>query len=599
MKRFLNAVVALVVVLALAYGCSPKFNGITGRVSPEPLEVHADSVRGTARITVAPKKESGVSKDGIYTGRLVVRNSADSTKESTLTNATVDARSIPDIETAGASRSFTFGVPYTSAMNPGTVVAKGSYERRQKTFDLPTYELGKCCITTSQLIAGGSSEDLEKMFGSNYAGYKTFGNSHSTNQPIAAEAKFQFPKDVFKIQKGEYKKVEIVAIGEFLKKKYDTKRVVIVGFASPEGPYKRNQMLSINRSREVQKWLSEQLKAEGYTQYLDSNFFAISTTSEDWDGFKANLDQMSFSEDTKRQIIEIVSAGYEEDEKERRVMALVGGANRVEQILAPLRRATIRMEASAVTRTDDQLDAMVSDFASGKLMAADVKSTLSQEEWLYAAARTKDAEKRAKLLEGYVGAYPDDHRGHNNLGEAYVRAMRKDAAYDAFLKANSKKANDATIVNNLAAVQLWRGNLDDAFNYAEASYKVQRTPEAAFLLGVKHHKRALYQRAGSYFDEARSVNLSRYNGGLSKLLANDLAGSKNDLDAAVREDANRALNYYVLAIVGARSGDTNLMALNLKEAVKRDKALSAKAAADLEFRQYVSSAEFKAAIASN
>ncbi len=599
MKRITTGFATFAVIVALAIGCSTPFKGVTGRVSPEPLEVHADSVRGTARITVGPKKESGVRKDATYSGQLIIRNDADSTKESALTNAVIEGRTIADLETAGASRSFTFGVPYGAAMNRGTVLAKGMYERRGKAIQLPNYTLGACCVTTSTLIAGGSADDLAKMFGEGYNGYKTFGNSHSTNQPITAEARFQFPKDVFKIQKDQYKKDDIVAIGEFLKKKYDTKKVYIVGFASPEGPYKRNQMLSINRSREVQKWLSEQLKAEGYTQYLDSTFFEITTTSEDWDGFKTNLDQMAFSEDTKRQIIEIVSAGYEEDEKERRVMALVGGANRVEKILAPLRRATIRMEASAVTRSDDQLDAMVNDFAAGKIMVADVKATLSQEEWLYAAARTKDAEKRAKLLEGYVAAYPDDHRGHNNLGEAYVRAIRKDAAYEAFLKANGKKANDPVIVNNLTAVQLWRGNMDDAYNYAEASYKVQRTPEAAFVLGVKHHKRAQYQRAATYFDEARGVALSRYNGGLSKLLANDLAGSKNDLDAAVRDDKARALNYYVLAVVGARSGDTNLMTLNLKEAVSRDKALSAKAASDLEFRQYAASAEFKAAIATN
>lgn len=596
MKRFSTISIYLAALVFLAIGCSPAFKGVTGRVSPEPLEVHADSVRGTARVTVAPKKESGITKDGIYSGQLLVRNDADSTRGFPLTNAVLEASTIPDIETNGASRSYNFGVPFQAGMNRGTVIAMGQYEKKGKAFELPKYVLGACCVTTSQLLAGGTAEDLAKTYGENYAGYKTFGNTHSTNQPITSESKFQFPKDVFKIQKDQYKKADIVAVGEFLKKKYDAKKVYIQGFASPEGPYKRNQMLSINRSREVQKWLTEQLKAEGYTQYLDSTFFVITTTSEDWDGFKANLDQMPFGEDTKRQIIEIVSAGYDEDEKERRVMALVGGANRVEQILSPLRRATIRMEASQVARTEEQLDAMVADFGRGNITADQVKSTLGQEEWLFAAARTKDASTRAKLLEAYTVAYPDDYRGHNNLGEAYVRAIRKDAAYEAFLKANGKKPNDAVIVNNLTAVQLWRGNLDDAYNYAEASYKTQRTPESAFVLGVKHHKRALYQRAGAYFDEARGVSNARYNGGLSKLLANDLAGSKNDLDASIRENKERALNYYVLAIVGARSGDTNLMALNLKEAVKADRSLSAKAAADLEFRQYVTSAEFKAAI---
>jgi hypothetical protein len=52
----------------------------------------------------------------------------------------------------------------------------------------------------------------------------------------------------------------------------------------------------------------------------------------------------------------------------------------------------------------------------------------------------------------------------------------------------------------------------------------------------------------------------------------------------------------VLAIVGARSADNNLLITNLRRAVQADRALAQKAQKDLEFRKQRESAEFKAAL---
>lgn len=577
---------------AAATGCA-TFKGATATVSPNPLEVHADSVRATIRATVPPK--SGIAKGGTYTGRVAIRNNND-----TLQKFQVGSVSVPyakEIATEGASRSVTIAEPYREGMEPGTLIVENTYERKGKTTTLPNITLAQCCITTSRLLytPGADANAANRGLDTNF--FRRVAVSTQPGRTVYAEAKFNFPKDVYQIRTGEYKKADIVALGEFLKKGYNARQVRIQGFASPEGNFSRNEFLSIQRSRVVQRWLSDQLKKAGYQNYLDSSFFVLTTTSEDWEGFKANLDQTRYSEDVKRQIIEIINAGYDEDERERRIMGLVGGSARVEQILAPLRRATIVMEAAAAGRTPEQLNAIASSYLAGQTTADSLRRALSQDEFFQVIDRQTTPENKIRLQEEYTRAYADDYRGYNNLGVSYAASGNLDKAYEAFNNANTRRPNDASITSNLAAIQMARGNWDEAYRLAEAGYNMEKSPVTAFILGVRAHKRAQYAQASTYFEQGRELTGARYNAGLAKLLANDVAGAKNDLDAAIRANGQFSWAPYVQAIVGARSGDTNLMVTNLKAAVTADVKLAQKAQNDLEFRQYRDGAEFKAAIA--
>jgi tetratricopeptide (TPR) repeat protein len=130
----------------------------------------------------------------------------------------------------------------------------------------------------------------------------------------------------------------------------------------------------------------------------------------------------------------------------------------------------------------------------------------------------------------------------------------------------------------------------------QASYAARPTPEAAFNLGVIYEKTAQYAAAAEAFGNAGDLPGAHYNAGLSRLLMNDLAGAKVELEKAIQQNPNNALAYYVLAIVGARSADNNLLVTNLRRAVQANKDLAKKAQGDLEFRKQRESAEFKAAL---
>ncbi|MCS7073676.1 MAG: hypothetical protein NZ108_04330, partial [Bacteroidia bacterium] len=426
-----NRLLAVSLVCMGLWGCK-GFKGATVTVNPNPLEVHADSIKFSVKATIAPK--SGFKKGGNYSGEVAIKSAGGTYS---LGTTSISQTKFPDIKKNGASVSMDIQKPFEDGMNPGKLVAIGKYERKKKVKDLPEMEIGQCCITTSRLVY----ENDQYL-------YLSQNHTYQKVVPYNLDARFQFPKNVFDLQPGEFEKSEIRQIGEFLTKRYVASSITIVGFASPEGPFKRNQFLSVSRSREVQKWLIEQLKKEGYNNYLDSTFFKISTTSEDWDGFLSNLRSMNFPEDVNSKIVEIVSAGYEEDIKEKKIMALVGGAKKVEEILAPLRRATIRLEGFEPRRTDAQIDSVVQAFLSGR-NTQPLSAAFQKEEWVYAMSRVTDVEAKKKLLREFVKTYSDDYRILNDLGVYSLQENKVDEGFDYLTKANKAKPNDYVILNNL------------------------------------------------------------------------------------------------------------------------------------------------------
>jgi len=561
-------------------GCK-SFKGAEVNVTPNPLEVHADSVKFTVKASIPPK--SGFKKKGVYYGRLVIKGGGG---EYEVGRVTISSEQYPDINKVGASASYDGAVAYQEGMNGGNLIAQNRYERKKKKIDLPELTLAPCCITTSRLVA----TDDQVIF---------VDVTYQPRTPISLEAKFQFPKDVFKIQPTEYEKAEIRAIGDFLNKKYEATKVVIEGFASPEGTFRRNRFLSVNRAREVQQWLIDQLKKAGYKVYLDSTFFEFRTTTEDWDGFLANLDKLNLPEDRKKQIIQIVAAGYDPEVTERKVMAIVGGEEKVEFILAPLRRATIRLMGYTGKHTDQQIDSLVAALVNGQISDEQLVKEFDQEEIRYAAQRQKEnLDVQIRLMRAYIRAYPDDFRGYNDLGAYLILKGLYDEALEYLTQANAKKPNHYAVLNNIGVVHKAKKNYQEALVNLSASYSAKATPQAAFNLGVVYEKKAMYKEAAEMFANATTIPLAKYNSGLSKLLMGDLAGAKADLESSIRSNQDHALSYYVLAIVGARSAETNLLTINLKKAIQLDNNLGKKARQDLEFQKYWNTPEFQATVGS-
>lgn len=563
----------LAVIVSMGFSSCKVFQGSEVTCMPDPLEVHADSITFTIKAGVPPK--SGMKKGGTYIGEGKIGGVSQG-------KIVFSADKYPDIKKMGLDTSITFKRSYFDKMNGKDLVIKQSYERKGKTFELPDLEnLCSCCITTPYNVFEGS--------------YLLF-SKHEYQKEVKAErsAKFNFPKNVFAIQEGEFNKGDIAAIGEYLKAKYITDKVIIEGFASPEGPYARNVELSVNRSKEVQAWLTEQLKAAGYDNYLDSTFFDIRVTNEDWDGFKNSI-QGKYSPEVTNQIITLVSAGLDPNDLEKQIMALVGGKDKVEYILAPLRRATIKMAGYEKRRTDEEIDKIASDFIRGN--GADLKTVFEKEEWLYAVSRRQKMSGKKALLESFRDAYPTDPRAFNDLGVIALLNGDLDAGSNYLDKAYKLKKDDYGVLNNAGVAYLKQGKYRDAKTVLESSIATTSSPEANFNMGVVLEKMARYNQAVEKFNLAGELDGAQYNAGLCKLLRGDVNGAKTSFNEAIRKSGDTmAEPYYGLAIAGARSKDASLMGANLKKACKIDGSNKDRARKDLEFRNYYTSAEFKAAV---
>jgi tetratricopeptide (TPR) repeat protein len=566
---------ALAALLTVGFSSCKLFKGATVNCTPDPVEVHADSVKFTLKASVPPK--SGMKKGGTYTGEAKFGGVSQG-------KVVFSSDKYPKVKKTGIDTTISFKRPFEPAMDGNSLMIKQDYERKGKTFELPNIEnLCECCITTSRLVYEGT-----------YLIYST----HNYVKEVKAErkAQFNFPKDVWEIQPGDYNKSDIVAIGDFLKKKYITKKVTIKGFASPEGPFQRNTELAKNRLLQVKDWLTKQLKDAGYTEYLDSSFFDITVTYEDWDGFKASIQSQPYSEDVKKQIITLVSAGLQPDDLENKVMQLVGGKEKVEFILAPLRRATIEMEGYEFRRTDAEIDKVANDFIDGKLQG-NIKDTFEKEEWMYAVSRQDQPARKKVLLEAFRDAYPADARAFNDLGVIALHENDADAGMNYLDKAYKLNTKDYAIQNNIGAAYIRNGKYKEAKEILENSLASRNTPEASFNLGVVLEKMARYNMAIERFNAASSLPGAYYNAGLCKLLMGDVNGAKSSLEEAIKQTGDsQAMPYYVLAIAGAKAKDPSLMTVNLRKAVQIDSSLRDKARKDLEFRNYWNNTEFKAAL---
>lgn len=158
-----------------------------------------------------------------------------------------------------------------------------------------------------------------------------------------------------------------------------------------------------------------------------------------------------------------------------------------------------------------------------------------------------------------------------------------DGAGEAFEKALSITDNP-TVTNNVAAVkhrQAGKGN-DDIISYLESS----NTTESKYNLGLIRIEEGKYEEAITLMDKSKTYNLA-----LANLLAEhyDVAGD-------IIEDANssEANAFYLKAIMGARTNNSEMLYENLKSCFDKDASYKNKAKKDREFVTYFDNADFLA-----
>ncbi len=254
------------------------------------------------------------------------------------------------------------------------------------------------------------------------------------------------------------------------------------------------------------------------------------------------------------------------EEREREIRNLSNVFEQLaDNILPQLRYSRITASVNVIGKSDEEINSL---FDSNP-------SALKVDEILYAATLTDDNARRMAIYKKATELYPEDYRTWNDLGlTQYVAKDYKNAAANFNKAARLAPANGEPQMN-LGLIEMLNKNYSKANQLFGSAAGVSELNEA---LGVYYLKQGDNAAAARAFGDSKSNNAA-----LAQILTKDYSKAKGTLAAINNPDAN---TFYLMAILGARTNNQQMLSTNLRQAVRMDSSLASKAAKDLEFADF-------------
>ena len=494
------------------------------------------------------------------------------------------------------SGSFKFDDSYETA----EIVAPATAQMKKKSTELnPEKNLSEGIANTCSRI--GLQPTLSEKGGN--GSYFLYAPHNFTPEFIGKTATIYFDLNSSnmnwsnKYNKDQAAKDSIKAFVNFLNEDLIVDRVIISGWASPEGEETNNQGLSERRFEQGKKWFQDQ-----YNKYLKDfakrnkikvkdiqkpTFeYVNNAKGEDWDGFEAAIAKSNIAQ--KNQILNVVKSQSNNDMREQKIREMTDIYPEISDvILPPLRRAEMSLVCKKHdTYTDAELIRLVKsnpkDFSiNERLYAASISSDLSEQEQIYLALINDESTQ-------------GDWRAYNDLGalklNAYYNGGTEKDLNDAISYLNKAAAispNNGIILNNLAIADFLQGNLTEAKNNFEASKDATVEPvNQDYALGMFAIKEGDYTKASQMMNNKNCD----YNTALVQILNKDYTAAQSTLNCIEKVDAKTA---YLKAVLAAHLKDESNVYSNLETAINLDASYKKTAKRDAEFKKYRHTDTFK------
>ena len=342
-------------------------------------------------------------------------------------------------------------------------------------------------------------------------------------------------------------------------KNYKLNNIEISAYASPDGGVELNTSLAENRQNNTEKYMNQQLKKGKIETEVDAKY-----TAQDWDGFQELVSKSNIQD--KDLILRVLSMYSDPEQRETEIKNISSVYKTLaDEILPQLRRARLTANYDVIGRSDEEINAAFDTDAK----------VLSNDELLYAATLTNDNARKEAIYKKTVELYPNDYRAYNNLGMMAYANGDLATAENYFKQAASKSSNAAEVNTNLGLIELTKGNVANAETYLSKSTGANTANEA---LGNLYIKQGQYDRAVQAFGDTKTNSAA-----LAQILAKDYNKAKSTLSAVKNPDA---YTNYLMAIVGARTNNADLVKSSMDKVKQQDAALAAKAQNDREFAKY-------------
>lgn len=371
----------------------------------------------------------------------------------------------------------------------------------------------------------------------------------------------------------------------FIEQEWEIKDILINAWASPEGELTLNAKLSEDRGKAAEKWLvdyfntTDRAKAKALKAKVDDvkrkYTLTVNAKGEDFDGFMSAIQSSNIPE--KQAIINVIKMQPSKAQREQEIKNMTVIYAEVEAILEPLRRAEIVVNCFEPKKTDAQI---------AELAVTD-PSKLDEKELLYAATMTEDMENKLRIYRTATVQFPDSWKGFNNAGAILLEMGNTAEAVSYIEKADALSPNNGQVINNHGVIAL---RMKDS---KSAMAKFEKAKQAG--MNVNYNQGILKILGGDYEEAVRLLGSStcRYNLALALLLNGKPTDAVKTLDCMKEKSAE---GFYLMAIIGARTGNTSMMYDNLKKACAENAAYKAEAKKDREFLKYHSSYDFQNAV---
>lgn len=554
-KQSIKGLAFIAVAGSLVASCD-LLKDLEYKVTPSPLEMHADSVRVKVEVKFP---EKGIKKKA--SAEITPMLGSTALKTVTVQGEKASGNGTVIQYKPGGTMVYTDVVAYKpefeyTELKVTGKVYKGGKEKKDKFQDT---EIAKGTIITPYWV----NKDFKVIFAKDEF-------KRVTEQGYAAQ--LNYDKGKSEVKAIEFKDKDIVDFGAWLaaaqaNPKIAIKSINITGFASPEGEEDKNNTLSNDRSTSA-KAASIEVAKKAKNDKAQTEVYSLQGKGEDFAGFEAELAKnTTMKQEDKDLILRVLKMYPDPATRETEMRNLGKSFTELDKNIFPkLRRAEIKVVYDLTGYSDEEL----------KTISKAEPQKLTLEELLFTATLTEDLNEKLRLYKEAEIKDPSDWRAANNVGAALYKQGKINEAKAQFEKANGKKDNPIS-KNNLGAVAGVNGDRAKAaqlFGQANGAGS-----EVSYNKGIIAIQNGKYADAVSNFGSDASFNKA-----LAQLLNGSADAAAKTVDASA--DKESAQGYYLKAVAAARQDKLDAVVSNLKSAITKDGSLKAKAAKDREFLKY-------------
>ncbi|CDD32550.1 tetratricopeptide repeat protein [Phocaeicola barnesiae] len=551
-KKLYLPLVALLVLALSSCGKMGELSADYFTTNPEVLE----AVGGKVPVTITGKfPEKYFKKNAIVEVTPVLRWNGGEAKgqSATFQGEKVEGNDQTISYKAGGTYTMKASFDYVPEMAKSELYLDFKIKRGKKEYTIPSVKIADGVIATSELPTVGSAN----------AAYAADAFQRIIKQ--AQQANIMFLIQQANLRASELKSDSLKAFNKKVvevagdTKNYKLNNIEISAYASPDGGVELNTGLAEKRQDNTETYLNKELKKGKIETQVDTKY-----TAQDWEGFQELVSKSNIQD--KDLILRVLSMYQDPEQRETEIKNISSVYKTLaDEILPQLRRARLTANYDVIGRSDEEIN---------EAFDTDAK-VLSVEELLYAATLTNDNARKEAIYKKTVELYPSDCRAYNNLGMMAYAAGDKAAAENYFKQALSKNASSAEANTNMGLCELVKGNVANAETYLSKSTGANTANEA---LGNLYIKQGQYDRAVNAFGDTKTNSAA-----LAQILAKDYNKAKNTLNAVKNPDA---YTDYLMAIVGARTNNADLVKSSMAKVAQKDASLAAKAQDDREFAKY-------------